>query len=181
MSKVAVIGIGNPGAQYAGTFHNVGAAFVEWLGERHGASWNALDHVRYATLHDWHDVILGQTLTFMNVSGVGVAELVDYRKLRGDIVVIAHDDTDLPVGEILLKQGGGTAGHNGIASIYETLPAQTVWRLKIGARPERFAGPPHIKAENFVLNRLGPQEQELLVTQAFPEAEHQLELLLGSI
>lgn len=167
MTRTAVIGIGNPGKDYEGTFHNVGAAFVEWLAEQRDASWKRLDRVRYAACGD---LVLALTGTFMNESGQGVAELIGYLKLDPAHVVIAHDDTDLELGRVKLVRGGGSAGHKGIISIAEALGTPDFWRLRIGARPARFAGPPHIKAENFVLNRLGAEEREILYGAGFGEA-----------
>ena len=158
MSKVAVIGIGNPGSEYAETFHNEGAAFVEWLAGD-DASWTRRAHVRYVQRGD---VTYAVTTTFMNDSGRGVRELADWLKIAPTRIVIAHDDTDQALGSVKLAQGGGSAGHNGIRSIQAALGTPDFWRIKIGARPERFSGAPHIKAENFVLNRLHDNERELL-------------------
>lgn len=170
MHKTLVIGIGNPGPQYHGTFHNVGALFLDWLAAQHDVSWSERDHAGYATAHDTPGLILGKTHTFMNESGRGVTELIEYLKLGPDNVIIVHDDTDLELGSVKLVRGGGAAGHKGIISIVDALGTPEFWRLKVGARPERFAGTPHIKAENFVLNRLGPEELELLEA-TFPAIE----------
>lgn len=175
---MALIGIGNPGEQYARTYHNVGALFTSWLAARHGGTWNAAAKPHHATLHDWHGLQVGETGTFMNESGQDAASLTRWWKRDAEDVVIAHDDTDQPVGAVKLVQGGGAAGHKGVISVHALL-GEDVWRLKIGARPERFAGPPHIKAENFVLDRIGDDELAVLEGTAFPEAERLLESLLG--
>jgi PTH1 family peptidyl-tRNA hydrolase len=164
MGKGVIIGIGNPGDEYRDTFHNEGAAFVTWLAGDE-ASWTTREHVRY-TQKD--GVTLALTTTYMNESGRAVRELVDWFKLDESKLLVAHDDTDQSLGTVKLTEGGGSGGHKGIISITETLGTPNFWRLKIGARPERFAGTPHIKAENFVLNRLGSEERELLYGVAFP-------------
>lgn len=179
MHKTLVIGIGNPGPQYEDTFHNVGAHFVDWLATNHDVSWSQRSHARYATAHDTPGLVLGKTDTFMNESGRGVSELVEYLKLTAENIVIVHDDTDLELGKTKLVKGGGAAGHKGVLSITDALATPEFWRLKIGARPARFAGPPHIKAENFVLNRLGPEERQLLEA-TFDEAELLLKEVLSS-
>ncbi len=168
MQRIAVIGIGNPGPEYADTFHNVGMLFAEWLAGQHDGQWNRKERPRHAILHGWHGVAVGQTGTFMNESGRDVARIADF--LKADGIVVAHDDTDLALGEVKLVRGGGAAGHKGVLSVYGVLPADDVWRLKIGARPARFARPPHVKAENFVLNRIGGEECDLLYGAAFPAA-----------
>lgn len=165
MTKVAIIGIGNPGSEYAETFHNEGVAFVTWLAGE-DATWTTRAHVRYTTNND---VVYAITTGYMNESGRGVRELVDWLKIDASSVIIAHDDTDQPLGKIKLVRGGGSAGHKGIKSIQEMLGTPDFWRLKLGARPERFSGTPHIKAENFVLNRLWDDEREMLYNDAFPE------------
>lgn len=173
MRRIAVIGIGNPGPEYAGTFHNVGMLFAEWLAARHDGAWNRKDRPRHAILHGWHGIAVGQTGTFMNESGGDVRRLADF--LKAEELAVAHDDTDLALGEVKLVRGGGAAGHKGVRSVYGVAAADKLWRLKIGARPERFAGPPHIKAENFVLNRMSDAERDLLYGVSFPAAEALIE------
>jgi peptidyl-tRNA hydrolase, PTH1 family len=160
----AVIGIGNPGAEYGNTYHNVGAAFVSWLaGEE--AQWANRTHVRYAKVGD---VVYGLTTGYMNESGRGVRELLDYLKLEPENVIVAHDDTDQQIRSVLLKQGGGSGGHNGIEDIIGALGTDQFWRMKIGARPERFAGAPHIKSGSFVLSRWTEEEKETFYGVVFP-------------
>ena len=110
------------------------------------------------------------TTGFMNESGRGVRELVDYLKLPAASVAVAHDDTDLGIGSVRLRRGGGTGGHKGVLSVQEALGTDAFWRLKVGARPERFAGSPHVKAEGFVLSRIGDADRETLYGVAFPAA-----------
>ncbi len=153
----AVIGIGNPGPEYAGTYHNVGAEFVTWLAGTE-ARWANRSHVRYAKVGD---AVCAITTGYMNESGRGVRELVDYLKLDPENVIVAHDDTDQQIGNVMLKQGGGSGGHNGIEDIIATLGTDRFWRLKIGARPERFAGSPHIKSGSFVLSKMTDEEREI--------------------
>lgn len=162
----AIIGLGNPGEEYEGTYHNVGAAFVAWIAGE-DASWTSRDRVRYAVRDG---VAYALTTGFMNESGRGVRELADFLRIPPANVVVAHDDTDQLLGNARLRRGGGDGGHNGVASVIATLGTDGFWRLKIGARPEAYAGSPHIKAGGFVLNRLTEADRETLYGAVFPAA-----------
>jgi peptidyl-tRNA hydrolase, PTH1 family len=129
------VGLGNPGAEFAGTRHNVGAATVELLAARHGERLKrgrekAL--VAEARVGSWR-LALAFPQTFMNDSGLAVAPLVrrfgitDLARL-----VIVHDELDLPVGVVRVKAGGGLAGHNGLRSIKAHLHSDAFSRVRIG-------------------------------------------------
>lgn len=135
-----VVGLGNPGPEYAHTRHNAGQDAVEILAERHGVKLKKAMGVAY-----WGQTRVGDRLlalglpgTYMNLSGEGVAPLVrrygidDLSKL-----VILHDEVDLPLGRIQVKVGGGLAGHNGLKSIKHHLKDDSFARIRIGVdKPE---------------------------------------------
>lgn len=173
--RYILVGIGNPGTEYAATFHNAGINFVQHLAEH--ASWKHLKHIQYATIDN---LIVGQSSTFMNESGVGVQELLHWLKAQPAELVVAHDDTDQALGMVKLVLGGGDGGHRGIRSIQEVLGTKEFWRLKLGVRPERFQGTPHIKADSFVLNKLGSEEAALLYGTGFATAEKLLTKLIAN-
>lgn len=177
MRRTILIGIGNPGARYARTFHNAGALFTSWLVARHGGAWNAAERPRHAALPDWHGIVVGETGTYMNESGEDVAALLRWLKPGDARVIVAHDDTDQSLGAAKLVEGGGAGGHRGVISVHQRV-GEDVARLKIGARPERFSGSPHVKAERFVLEQMTDDELALL-ERGFAEAERLLERFLG--
>jgi peptidyl-tRNA hydrolase, PTH1 family len=134
-ADLLVVGLGNPGTDYAGTRHNVGAEVVERLAARHGGSLRrskerALsDEVRI----DGQRVALAFPQTYMNLSGESVALLVRRHGITDpERIVIVHDELDLPLGRIKLKRGGGLAGHNGLRSIVSHLHTDAFLRVRIG-------------------------------------------------
>ncbi len=137
-----VVGLGNPGAEFAGSLHNAGSDAVELLAERHGASLRAEKGVQAraatATLCG-RRVALAVPTTYMNDSGVAVRALA--RRFGIDdpaAIVVVHDELDLPPGTVRLKAGGGLAGHNGLRSISSHLHSQEFLRVRIGVgKPPR--------------------------------------------
>jgi peptidyl-tRNA hydrolase, PTH1 family len=130
-----VVGLGNPGSDYAGTRHNVGAEVVERLAARHGGS---LRRGKERALSgevrvDGQRIALAFPQTYMNLSGESVALLVRRHGITDpERIVIVHDELDLPLGRIKLKRGGGLAGHNGLRSIVSHLHTDAFLRVRIG-------------------------------------------------
>ena len=157
-----IVGLGNPGAAYAKTRHNVGYWVLEALAaeirahfRRHGLCLRAQGSLA------GHDLILAKPQTFMNQSGQAVGELLSDVGLDpvdlGDLIVI-HDDLDLDVGRIRLKARGGAGGHNGILSIIDILQTDRFARLKIGVgRP-----PVDMEAAEYVLRPASGADRSLL-------------------
>jgi PTH1 family peptidyl-tRNA hydrolase len=144
-----VVGLGNPGAQYEQSRHNVGFGVVDLLAERHGGKLRKgrelalVDEVRI----DGRRVALAQPQTYMNDSGQSVAPLV--RRFGIDDLehlVVVHDELDLPIGRMKLKVGGGLAGHNGLRSISQHLHSQDFVRVRIGVGkpPSKEQGADHV-------------------------------------
>lgn len=133
-----VAGLGNPGAEYAATRHNVGFAAVDAFARRAGASfdrqakWDSL--VARAA-----DAILVKPLTFMNRSGEALVAVADFYKIPVTEILIVVDDFALPVGRIRIRESGGPGGHNGLESVIVNFATEDVPRLRlgIGAAPER--------------------------------------------
>jgi peptidyl-tRNA hydrolase, PTH1 family len=157
-----VVGLGNPGAEYAHTRHNVGADAVELLATRHGERLKADRGTRasVATVRMGGKlVVLAVPLTYMNDSGLAVGALVRRHGISDPAqVVVVHDELDLPTGRVKLKEGGGTAGHNGLKSVHAHLhsPDYARVRIGIGKPPGRQAGADH------VLRRPGKTERDSL-------------------
>jgi PTH1 family peptidyl-tRNA hydrolase len=177
-ADLLVVGLGNPGAEYARSRHNVGFEAVDLLAERHGGRLRKgkeralVDEVRI----DGKRVALAQPITYMNDSGLAVAPLVRRFGIEDlhDLVII-QDELDLPVGKIKVKVGGGLAGHNGLRSIKAHLHDVDFVRIRIGVGkpPSKEHGADH------VLKRVGKAEREIL-DQAVVVAADAVELMLTS-
>jgi PTH1 family peptidyl-tRNA hydrolase len=145
-----VVGLGNPGAEFAGTLHNAGAAAVEELARRHGAALRPERGVaaRAATATiGGQRVVLAVPTTYMNESGVAVRALVKRFGIDDpSSIVIVHDELDLPPGTVRLKAGGGLAGHNGLRSIKSHLHSVDFLRVRIGVGkpPSAAEGADHV-------------------------------------
>jgi PTH1 family peptidyl-tRNA hydrolase len=129
-----IVGLGNSGPQYETTRHNAGFWLMEELALRFGGVFREeprfdaqLARVRIADREVW----LVKSLDFMNTSGRVVAAVASFYKIAPEMILVAHDELDLPVGELRLKQGGGAGGHNGLKSLIAHL-GQDFWRLRIG-------------------------------------------------
>jgi PTH1 family peptidyl-tRNA hydrolase len=149
-ADLLVVGLGNPGADYEGTRHNVGSDVVELLADRHGGRLRAVKHqpmVADEVRIDGRRVALVRPTTYMNDSGLAVKAAM--RRFGVDDVqslVVVHDELDLPVGRIRVKAGGGLAGHNGLKSIKGHLHDDGFLRVRIGVGkpPSKEAGADHV-------------------------------------
>ena len=133
-ADLLVVGLGNPGDEYAHTRHNVGADVVEIVARRHGGSLKkARERARTAevTIADAR-VALAVPLTYMNESGLAVASLARRFGVTPEQLVVVHDELDLPVASLKVKSGGGLAGHNGLRSIASHLHSDAFQRVRIG-------------------------------------------------
>lgn len=131
-----IVGIGNPGADYANTRHNAGVWFVERLAAKYSAHFKPekkfFGRVALASI-EGRDIRLLIPNTYMNESGKSVAALVNFYKLSPLSLLIAHDEIDFPSGKVRFKQGGGMAGHNGLKDISSRLAGTTDFnRLRLG-------------------------------------------------
>jgi PTH1 family peptidyl-tRNA hydrolase len=169
-----VVGLGNPGAKYARTRHNVGEEAVRLLAERQGVTLkggrdNALVAETRMRGADGDDrVVLAFPITYMNDSGQAVSALVRrYRIESPEQIVVVQDELDLPPGELKIKVGGGLAGHNGLRSITQHLHTQDYLRVRIGVgKPEhKDVGKGH------VLSKVPKAERELLDTRIADAAD----------
>ncbi|HEX7520805.1 MAG TPA: aminoacyl-tRNA hydrolase, partial [Acidimicrobiia bacterium] len=133
-ADLLVVGLGNPGAEYARTRHNVGAEVVELLASRHRARLKKSKERALTTEVRFGDtrVALAVPLTYMNDSGSPVALLVRRYGVRPDQLVVVHDELDLPVAALKVKSGGGLAGHNGLRSLVAHLHSDAFQRIRIG-------------------------------------------------
>jgi PTH1 family peptidyl-tRNA hydrolase len=170
-----IVGLGNPGPEHLVTRHNAGFWFVDLLARRHGGEFR--DYRKFSgetariTLSE-REIILLKPTTYMNRSGLSVRQLSDFYKIAPEEILVAHDELDLPVGSVRLKQGGGHGGHNGLRDTIAHL-GETFWRLRLGI------GHPGNKAEviDYVLTR-APRAEEDLILETVGTAADVMPLLL---
>ena len=133
--RYLIVGLGNPGAEYAGTRHNAGFMVVERLAARWRAKW-ALDDKFVSRLakveRDGRRLMLGQPQTYMNQSGEAVGKLTKYFRIPLERLLAVVDDADLPLGEIRLRRQGSSGGHRGLKSIEQHLGSREYARLRVG-------------------------------------------------
>jgi peptidyl-tRNA hydrolase, PTH1 family len=155
-----IVGLGNPGAEYARTRHNAGFWLVDELARRHGGTFRSegrhqaeLARVRVGGEELW----LVKPMSFMNRSGGPVSSVLGFYKLTPGQMLVAHDEIDLPSGTVRLKEAGGHGGHNGLRDIIAA-QGDGFWRLRIGV------GHPGAKSQvvDFVLTRAGGDEQRAI-------------------
>lgn len=151
-----VVGLGNPGAQYVRTRHNVGFIAVRHFVPVDAAWRREHDALTYSENVDGRRVIFVLPQTFMNNSGIAVGALMRFYKIPIENLIVIHDDMDLPVGAMREKVGGGSAGHNGIKSIDAAVGAE-YRRIRIGIGHPRDLGLP-INPADWVLGRFSDAE-----------------------
>ena len=166
-----VVGLGNPGREYERNRHNIGAMVVDELARRHGGSWRSKFSARIAEIRlEGHKLALLKPETYMNESGRAVGAAASFFKVAPDAVLVVHDESDLELGRLQLRLGGGLAGHNGLRSVAQHLSTQEFLRLRIGVgRPERRDPRP---LADWVLSNFEPHEDaEALVARAADAVE----------
>lgn len=134
----AVVGLGNPGAEYAKTRHNVGFMVIDELASRGNLSLRSKFSGRFGRLNpDQHDLLVLAPQTWMNLSGDSVQPMCAFFRVPPAELLVVHDDIDLPFGELRIKIGGGHAGHNGLRSIVARLASADFVRVRVGVgRPD---------------------------------------------
>lgn len=173
-----VVGLGNPGPQYAATRHNVGVMAVDALAGSLGGGLSAHRRCRAEVFegrigplgHGATRVILARSRGFMNESGGPVACLMEFYKVPLEQLVVLHDELDLPLGGLRIKQGGGDNGHNGLRSLRRSLDSGEFLRIRLGiGRPPGRQDP-----ADFVLKPFAGSERtevDLLVAEAVDAVE----------
>lgn len=159
-----LIGLGNPGAEYEATRHNAGFWWVDEVARKLGASLapDRAYHGLVARVNRPADrggpLWLLEPQTYMNLSGKSVAALARFFKITPQEMLVAHDELDLPPGQMRLKQGGGAAGHNGLRDMQAQLGSPDFWRLRLGI------GHPGVKAEvaDYVLRKPAPEHRKAI-------------------
>ena len=172
-----VVGLGNPGPEYEHTRHNAGFWWLDAAAQQLRAQLSFDRHhhgLLVRVMHADGPVWLLQPLTFMNLSGKAVAPLARFFKIEPQQILVVHDELDLAPGQVKLKQGGGSAGHNGLKDITAQLGSADFWRLRLGI------GHPGIRSEvaNWVLQR-PPLDDRLAINQCIADSVLALPQLLA--
>jgi peptidyl-tRNA hydrolase, PTH1 family len=166
-----VVGLGNPGREYARNRHNVGWMVVDELARRHAASWKGKFSGQLAEVRlDGHRVGLLKPETFMNDSGRSVGAAARFFKLEPDAILVVHDEIDLEPGRLQVRMGGGLAGHNGLRSVAAHLRSPEFLRLRVGVgRPGR--GDPRRPADYVLSNFTAEEDAGNIVARAADAVE----------
>jgi peptidyl-tRNA hydrolase, PTH1 family len=175
-----IVGLGNPGRQYEGTRHNVGADTVTLLAGRLNEKLRAgrdqalIAESRIAE----HKVVLAFPITFMNNSGQSVGSLWRrYRPSGPERLIVIHDELDLPPGTVKVKHGGGLAGHNGLRSITAHLHTQDYLRVRIGVGKPASAD----QGADHVLSRLSGADRTVLAESVATAADAVTEIVTNGV
>jgi len=171
-----IAGLGNPGAAYDQTRHNLGFRVVDLLARW----WKAPsfhDHgfalMTHAKLSE-KEVLLVKPLTYMNRSGIALEKIVCFSGFQTEQLVVAHDDIDLPVGRLRLRKNGGSGGHKGIQSIIERLEDNNFIRVRIGIGKPDTSG----ETTDYVLTRFtGPEIK--IMDAVIERAAHSIEMIMS--
>ncbi|HLI06530.1 MAG TPA: aminoacyl-tRNA hydrolase [Ktedonobacteraceae bacterium] len=171
-----VVGLGNPGPQYEHTRHNVGFRVVDRLARKKGWRWN--EQRSRAMLASGmignEKVVLAKPLTYMNLSGQSVGELVRWYKISPEDILVVYDELDLPLGTIRLRPKGSAGGHNGVESIIAHLHTNEFPRLRVGiGRPTDS----RMDTVNYVLST-PPGDDRILLDTAEDRAVEAVELVI---
>jgi PTH1 family peptidyl-tRNA hydrolase len=176
--RTLIAGLGNPGPKYESTRHNFGFMAVDALLQLGAA--RELSMGKDGTLFALRlpgiegEVLALKPMTFMNLSGRAVAHVLRYYKLDVADLMVVHDELDLPLGRMRMKQGGGLAGHNGLKSIAAETGSQEFARLRLGiGRP-----PGKMDVASFVLHDFSPEERAV-AEKVIPAAAAALRLYLN--
>jgi PTH1 family peptidyl-tRNA hydrolase len=153
-SPALVVGLGNPGAEYAAHRHNIGFRVVDALAQTHRLTFRRRKGTKAHVAEGWvgsQPVLLAKPQTFMNLSGQAVGRLSRAHAISPDRILVVYDDLDLPLGRLRLRPEGGSGGHKGMRSIIDSLGTQAFPRLRVGIdRPPGRTDPVDYVLQPFV-------------------------------
>ena len=178
-----IVGLGNPGPDYADTRHNAGAWYLDALCRKKGIALQT-DKRFFGDIakfkFEGNDVWLLFPNTYMNRSGQGVGALANFFKIKPEEILVAHDELDLLPGQLKIKKGGGHAGHNGLKDIHANLGSNNFWRARIGIGHPRSLGLNQGVAD-FVLHRASSAHQQIIDDSIAVLLKHTDLMLKGDI
>ncbi len=156
-----LLGLGNPGNEYANTRHNAGFLALDAFANALNESWKTSSQAKAELIEtnvNGKKLVLVKPQTFMNRSGISARHVVETYKITAEEMIVLYDDVDLPFGTIRIRKGGSAGGHNGVKSLFEQLGTQDFWRIRIGIgeKPASYA------LEDYVLSQFTKGEREAL-------------------
>lgn len=186
-----IVGLGNPGEKYIGTRHNIGFETLDYLLKKYEplkeSSWDNNKKTKSLIkkiIVKKIPTLLAQPQTYMNNSGMAVKLLLEYFKVEPENLIVIHDELDLPLGKLQIRFGGGSAGHNGIESIINSIKTDKFLRIRMGiGKPTRIDGNkfepknPH-SVDQFVLQPFANGQRQEVRTM-IKHVQKNLELLLS--
>lgn len=153
-----IAGLGNPGGEYKNTRHNIGFNEIDFISVKYNIKVNRIKFkglIGKGKINN-NDVILLKPLTYMNLSGESIREVVKFYKIPQDKIVIIYDDVSLEVGKLRIRKNGSAGGHNGIKSIISCLGTDVFKRVKIGI------GYPDIDLISYVMGKISKEDNNIL-------------------
>ena len=166
----AIVGLGNPGREYAGTRHNIGFDVLDEVARRWGVQLRPWKSVADVAVVSGRGVVLVEPQTYMNLSGDAVSRIAAFHKLEPSDVLVVVDEVQLPLGRLRVRRSGSAGGHNGLKSIIQHIGAEFP-RLRIGVG----RGDPKWDLADHVLSKFGREEREA-VAEAVARAADAVEL-----
>ena len=177
--RYLIAGLGNPGSTYDNTRHNIGFRAAERAAERLGAK---IGKKKFRSLcaeavYSDEKLLIIKPQTFMNASGEALREAKEFYRVALEQIIVIYDELDLPLGNIRVNRGGGSAGHNGIRSIIASLGSGEFCRVRIGiGKP--FGG---AEARNYVLSGFAADEKEAAAEAVETAVEATLEIISAGV
>jgi PTH1 family peptidyl-tRNA hydrolase len=164
-----VVGLGNPGAEYENTRHNIGFKVINDLATRLGVGSLREKHRSFIVegMMGEHRLVLAEPQTFMNRSGAAVRGLINWYKLDIKDLILVYDDVDLEVGQIRVREKGSAGGHHGVESVIASLGTSEFARVRIGIGRENLTA----DVTDYVLQKIPPAQREILETAVVTAAD----------
>lgn len=169
-----IVGLGNPGKEYDNTRHNVGFMVMDRLSDVFNVSISTSKFKGEYVKFKYHgeDIIFLKPMTYMNLSGESVIQVLHYFKMSADDLLVIYDDLDMPTGKLRLRESGSAGGHNGVKSIIAQLKTQSFKRIRVGIDKH-----PRIKVVDYVLGHF-TKEQQPLIDEGVENAVKAVEMYL---
>ena len=172
-----VAGLGNPGIEYAGTFHNLGFMAIDDLADKLNIQVTTKSGKALigTTFVGSEKVILAKPQTYMNLSGESIYELVSYYKIKPEDVIVIHDDFDLKTGFLRIRADGSAGTHNGVKNIVKMLGTEKFKRIRIGFKPENQ----HIALIDYVLSGIPSADKDIMKKAVEKAADAAYDIVSG--
>ncbi len=157
-----IVGLGNPGAKYEYTKHNIGFRVIDKLVNELETKYktkhiNKFNAMIIELRNEEEKIVLVKPLTYMNLSGEAIRKIINWYKINIDNIVIVHDDLDLPIGKVRYREKGSAGGHNGVSSIIQYLDTTIFKRVKIG-----IDRPQNNEVVDYVLTPFSPEDKKTI-------------------